>query len=90
MKRRVQKKILAKLGIADPEAEVNSIVRSYEHEKKAGGSSSMFSAKYSRILWLAFLVAFFNQLSGINFILYYAPEILERAGLASKESLFIL
>ena len=34
------------------------------------------------------MVAFFNQLSGINFILYYAPEILERAGLASKESLF--
>jgi MFS family permease len=34
------------------------------------------------------MVAFFNQVSGINFILYYAPEILERAGLASKESLF--
>ncbi len=33
------------------------------------------------------MVAFFNQWSGINFILYYAPEILERAGLASKESL---
>ena len=28
------------------------------------------------------------QWSGINFILYYAPEILERAGLAAKESLF--
>jgi MFS family permease len=40
------------------------------------------------VLWLAFLIAFFNQWSGINFILYYAPEILERAGLASKESLF--
>jgi len=39
-------------------------------------------------LWLAFLIAFFNQWSGINFILYYAPEILERAGLAAKESLF--
>ena len=37
---------------------------------------------------LAFLIAFFNQLSGINFVLYYAPEILERAGLASGESLF--
>ncbi|MDH3699651.1 MAG: MFS transporter, partial [Flavobacteriaceae bacterium] len=36
----------------------------------------------------AFLLAFFNQLSGINFVLYYAPEILERAGLAAKESLF--
>jgi MFS family permease len=34
------------------------------------------------------MVAFFNQWSGINFILYYAPEILERAGLAAKESLF--
>jgi MFS family permease len=34
------------------------------------------------------MVAFFNQVSGINFILYYAPEILERAGLAAKESLF--
>jgi MFS family permease len=38
-------------------------------------------------LWLAFLVAFFNQLSGINFILYYAPEILSRIGLGAKESL---
>jgi MFS family permease len=33
------------------------------------------------------MVAFFNQVSGINFILYYAPEILERAGLAEKDSL---
>jgi MFS family permease len=30
---------------------------------------------------LAFLVAFFNQLSGINFLLYYAPEIFGRAGI---------
>ena len=37
---------------------------------------------------LAFFIAFFNQLSGINFILYYAPEILERAGLATQQSLF--
>ena len=34
------------------------------------------------------MIAFFNQVSGINFILYYAPEILEKAGLAAKESLF--
>ena len=48
----------------------------------------LFTKLYSRPLILAFLLAFFNQLSGINFILYYAPEILERAGLAAKESLF--
>lgn len=49
---------------------------------------SLFSGRYNRPLLLAFLIAFFNQLSGINFVLYYAPEILERAGLATKESLF--
>lgn len=48
----------------------------------------LFQKKYNKILWLGFLIAFFNQLSGINFVLYYAPEILERSGLAGKESLF--
>ena len=48
----------------------------------------LFQKKYKKVLWLGFLIAFFNQLSGINFVLYYAPEILERSGLAGKESLF--
>lgn len=82
------KRILAKLGIADPQAEVDVIRASFVHETKTGAASGIFSSKYKTILWLAFMVAFFNQISGINFILYYAPEILERAGLAAKESLF--
>lgn len=81
------KKVLADLGIEDVDEEVKSILKSYKHES-AGSRSNLFSSKYKRILWLAFFVAFFNQWSGINFILYYAPEILERAGLAAKESLF--
>lgn len=80
--------ILSKLGVEDPDAEVASIIKSYQHETAAGHTSKFFSKKYSKVLWLAFFVAFFNQWSGINFILYYAPEILERAGLAAKESLF--
>jgi len=48
----------------------------------------LFQKKFNRVLWLGFMIAFFNQLSGINFVLYYAPEILERSGLAGKESLF--
>lgn len=48
---------------------------------------TIFTAKYKFPLMLAFLLAFFNQWSGINFILYYAPQILEMAGLAGKESL---
>lgn len=78
--------ILSKLGVLDTDAEVASIIDSYKHET-SGQTTSIFSSKYKTVMWLAFMVAFFNQLSGINFILYYAPEILERAGLAAKESL---
>lgn len=56
--------------------------------KQSVSKERLFSGIYRKPLMLAFLLAFFNQLSGINFVLYYAPEILERAGLASKESLF--
>jgi len=50
-------------------------------------AEGFFSKKYSKPLTLAFLIAFFNQLSGINFVLYYAPELLEKAGLAAQDSL---
>ena len=81
------KKIMSKLGVDDVDTETQTIIDSYKRETASTQKSNIFSSKYSRIMWLAFLVAFFNQWSGINFILYYAPEILERAGLASKESL---
>jgi sugar porter (SP) family MFS transporter len=80
--------VLKKLGVQDVASEIAAIRESNRHEKRAGEGSGLFSRKYSRVMWLAFMVAFFNQVSGINFILYYAPEILERAGLAAKESLF--
>jgi sugar porter (SP) family MFS transporter len=82
------KKILSNLGVSNADTEVSNIVNSHMNESGGANSSGIFSSKYSTIMWLAFMVAFFNQLSGINFILYYAPEILERAGLASRESLF--
>ncbi len=56
--------------------------------ERTGLKERLFTSAYKKPLMLAFLLAFFNQLSGINFVLYYAPEILERAGLAAKESLF--
>jgi MFS family permease len=39
-----------------------------------------FSSKLSIPIFLAFLIAFFNQLSGINVILYFAPRLLDLAG----------
>lgn len=59
-----------------------------KHDPVGQPKEKLFSGMYKTPLILAFLIAFFNQLSGINFVLYYAPEILERAGLAAKESLF--
>lgn len=77
-------RVLERMGIDDPEQEVVEI----EASESQVSSDDSFFTKYRFPLLLAFLVAFFNQLSGINFVLYYAPEILEMAGLASRESLY--
>lgn len=82
------KKIMLQIGVEDVDAEVATIIQSNQHESSEGNVSEFFQTKHKKIIFLAFLIAFFNQLSGINFILYYAPEILEKAGLAAKESLF--
>ena len=50
-------------------------------------SESIFKKKYSFILMLAFLVAAFNQFSGINAFLYYAPRIFEAGGLGQSAAL---
>ena len=50
-------------------------------------SESIFQKKYSFILTLAFLVAAFNQFSGINAFLYYAPRIFEEGGLSQNTAL---
>lgn len=70
---------------SEANAKLNEIKQSLSATQTKEG---FFSGQYKIPLLLAFLFAFFNQLSGINFVLYYAPEILERAGLAAQESLF--
>ena len=47
----------------------------------------LFSDKFSRPVILVFLFAFFNQMSGINAIIYFAPRIFNAAGLATDSSL---
>ena len=50
-------------------------------------SETIFIKKYRYPLILVFLISSFNQLSGINAFLYYAPRIFEEAGLGSKTAL---
>jgi MFS transporter, SP family, xylose:H+ symportor len=66
------------------EKEVNTMISDIKMSKNATGSASepFFSKANKWPLFLAFMLAFFNQLSGINFILYYAPRIFEEAGIS--------
>ena len=81
------KESLLQMGNEDVEAEIASILKSNKQEENNINTSGLFKAKNKKILGLAFFISFFNQLSGINFILYYAPEILSKIGLGAKDSL---
>ena len=70
-------------GIQNVEQEVIAIKNSLVNKAK----DSLFSGRYSKSIWLAFFLAFFNQASGINFVLYYAPRIFETAGIAADSAL---
>jgi len=77
---------LAIVGVENIDETMQEISAAYE-EEKAQGSIQLFTKHHSKILSIAFFVAFFNQASGINFLLYYAPRILEEAGFAKNNSL---
>lgn len=77
------RKILA-ITEDDVDAAVNEIKNSV-HEEGGHKTESLFTKKFSWLLILAFLLAFFNQLSGINAIIYYAPKIFSMTG-ADKSS----
>src|SRR5579863_5407591 len=55
--------------------------------EQAASSGHFWSTRLRKPILLAFLIAFFNQLSGINAILYFAPRIFELTGLATKAAL---
>lgn len=69
----------------DAETELSIIVK--DHQKESRQKSSIFQSKYSFPLMLAFFIAFFNQFSGINAFLYYAPRIFEMSGLEESSAL---
>ena len=72
----------------DPEGSFDQLVNEInENPNKTSSEESIFDKKYRFPLKLAFLVAFFNQLSGINAFLYYAPRIFEEGGLGESTSL---
>lgn len=70
-----------------PEAEAAAEVAALELEKsRESPADSSFLWRCRKPLVLAFFMAFFNQMSGINAFLYYAPRIFELAGLGTSAS----
>jgi sugar porter (SP) family MFS transporter len=74
------------LALADPNPE-ETIERIQTNAKQSTAVERLFSGKYIWPLTLAFLFAFFNQMSGINAIIYYAPRIYELTGLGKESAL---
>lgn len=63
---------------------LNEIIASADDKKQA---RTFFTRKLIKPIFLAIFIAFFNQLSGINAILYFAPRIFEMTGLESEAAL---
>lgn len=70
--------VIVKIGNEDVEKELSEIKESLTSVSSSG--EKLFQKKYFKPILYAFLIATFNQLSGINAILYYAPRIFEMSG----------
>ncbi len=81
-------RILGMLGTdtGSVQEEIDAIRRSLaaEHDSL---QEPFFRVKYVRVILLAVLIAMFNQLSGINALLYYAPHIFKMAGASEGSAL---
>ncbi len=62
-------------------------IEEIKENQQQADKKPLFSKTYQFPILLAFLIAFFNQLSGINAFLYYAPRIFEAAGLQESGAL---
>ena len=81
-KREQGAKVFSRINPGMPDAEIEMLVREVESTMDKRESKTRFWTKRMSIpILLSVLIAFFNQMSGINVILYFAPRLLELAGL---------
>ncbi len=78
--------VLQSIGEPDVNGAVDSIQQSLQKEQGVS-QDNLFSKAYRSPIVFAMGLAMFNQLSGINAIMYYAPRIFEMTGLAKDTAL---
>jgi sugar porter (SP) family MFS transporter len=88
LKRNLVEEARAVLELINP-ANVDETLKNIQESKhEANSDQRLFRSKIYRLpILLAFLIAFFNQVSGINAIIYYAPRIFEMTGLGESSAL---
>lgn len=78
---------------AEPEASASEVAAEADAIAAAAAAEArashghFWTSRLQKPILLAILIAFFNQLSGINAILYFAPRIFEKTGLMTKDAL---
>jgi sugar porter (SP) family MFS transporter len=77
--------VLQVMGAENPEAELGEIVDSI-HLERLRTAEPLFARKYGLPIFLAVSIGMFNQLSGINAILYYLNDIFAAAGFSRISS----
>jgi len=77
--------VLRESGAEDIEAELLEMNASVSQDK-SHGSQQLFTRQYRLPIFLAITIGMFNQLSGINAILYYLNDIFAKAGFTKVSS----
>lgn len=71
-----------------PDGSADALLRAiHDSAERTTASRSIFSRCFRTPVIFAFAIAAFNQLSGINFVIYYAPRIFDAAGFAESNAL---
>lgn len=81
------RKIMALINPDTADQVIGDIVQTNKEEKEVLQKASLFSRRFRTPVMLAMLFAIFNQVSGINAIIYYAPRIFDMTGLGAGSSL---
>lgn len=85
----IAEKTLIKIGGKDYAlSTIEEIQRGIAKKEEKGTFSQLFNSRMRTIIIIAFGIAFFQQITGINAIFYYAPTIFEQAG-GSTDSSFL-
>lgn len=87
LKRGHEAEALTVLNMIDPSTAQQTLAALKQSNTDTTKSTRLFSGQYKTPVMLAVLFAVFNQVSGINAIIYYAPRIFEMTGLGKSSSL---